>query len=109
MKRILSFFLCFCLILTGILAPSISAEGANVDIPTVDGDSYPFILIRGVDFGAMSTDYGTPKQAPAVEPITADSVILALLKAAGAAVLRRSFDPLVDGVLDYASEVSFIF
>ena len=66
MKKALSVFLSCCIFCTVIFAPGISAAGVNAAPLTVDGDSYPFVLIRGVDFGAMSTDYGTPQQAPAV-------------------------------------------
>ncbi len=105
MKKLLSIFLSICIIFTVILPPGISAAGVNAAPLSTQEDSYPFILIRGVDFGAMYTDYGTPEQAQAVEPITAGSIALALLKSAGAAILHGSFDPVVDGVLDYADSI----
>lgn len=105
MKRILSILLSCCILFTGIFAPSISAADVNADSLIADGASYPFILLRGVDFGAMSTDYGTPEQAPAVGMITTGGIVSALLKATGLAVLKGSFDPVVDGVLDYAGDI----
>ncbi len=105
MKKVLSVFLSCCIFCTVIFAPGISAAGVNAAPLTVDGGSYPFILIRGVDFGAMSTDYGTPQQAPAVEAITAGGIVMALLKAAGAGIVHGSVERAVDSLLDYADSI----
>jgi len=100
MKKLLSILLALCL-LAAFLPPAVSAETAE-QVPDAAGETYPFILIRGVDFGSLYTAYGTPAQAPAVGDISAKGIAGALLKAAGKGLLRGSMDAAVDEALGYA-------
>lgn len=99
MKKLLSILLALCLLAT-FLPPAVSAETAPAKAAA--GEAYPFVLIRGVDFGSLYTAYGTPAQAPAVGDISAKGIAGALLKAAGKGLLRGSLDAAVDDALNYA-------
>ena len=85
---------------------SFAATEENTVITTSgSAESYPFILIRGVDFGALYSNYGTPEQEKAVDSITAGGVASALLKAIGSGIIHFSTESAVEEIIKYAGNV----
>lgn len=108
MKKILALFLAFTIIFVCLPALNASAdtgEAANTVAAQAKGDGVPFILIRGVDFGALYTDYGTPEQTPAVPPITAGGIASALFKAVVSGIKHLSVDRAASEIFDYAAGI----
>lgn len=105
MKRIIATLIACCIFLASmpiLSATAVDADPAVAQAVGTQDDGVPFILIRGVDFGALYTDYGTPEQAPAVPPITAGGIASALFKAVGSGIRHLSVDRAVKEIFDYA-------
>ncbi|MGN1479666.1 MAG: esterase/lipase family protein [Acutalibacteraceae bacterium] len=103
MKRI------FCIFLAVILSLSccVCAFAADSSAQVFDkaDQSFPFILIRGMDLQGVYVDVGTENQRPAMGEITVGGVMGTLAKATAKGVIDGSIDSALCTVLDYVRSI----
>lgn len=106
MKKLISILLSVCLVLASTPVSGFAAADKTAAVSASgSGENYPFILIRGVDFGALYLNYGSDKQETAAKAITSKDIISTALKAAGSGIIHLSLDSAVDEILNYADDV----
>ncbi len=66
--------------------------------------TYPVIIIRGMDFGGLTVNYGTEDAAPAINADVPD-IIKAVLTAIGKGLFTLNFDNAMDEILDCARSI----
>lgn len=104
MKKILSFMLVISM-LFALAVPAFAEESeAQVYSPS-EGNCYPVIIVRGMDFAGLYYDCGTENQKPAIGEIKADEIIMQLFRAIGSGVINRSLDSAMDVVIDYIYDI----
>ncbi len=100
MKRLL------CIVLTSamlfLLSVSAFAEDTSFESPQ-DG-ALPVVVVRGMDFDALTVDPGDGTSRPALEADTGE-IVSALFKAAVAGLMNFSMDKAVDSLTGFAKEL----
>lgn len=102
MKRLISLFIVFSLVLT-LFIPALADDSASLHNPE-KCDNIPVIVVRGMDFGGLYVDCGTENEKPAINT-DAGMIVEGALKAIGSALLRFNFDCFIDGVIDLANGI----
>ncbi len=100
MKKVISIILAITIILS-ICVPAFAkvSEEHNNGCAT-----YPVIIVRGMDFGGLTVDYGTENAAPAINADVPE-IIKAVLKAIFTGVFTFNFDNSFDVILDCAYDI----
>ncbi len=100
MKKLLSVMLSAAL----LFLCGASAVSANAAAPVGKDAGLPVVVVRGMDFDALTVDPGDGTSRPALEFDT-QSIITGVLKAAGTGLLTMSTDKAVDALLVYANDL----
>lgn len=101
MKKIFSVVLSISILLCSFIPAFAKASAEhNPD----DCATYPVVLIRGMDFGGLSVNYGTENAAPAINADVPE-IIKGVLKAIGKGIFTLNFDNTMDEILDCANGI----
>ncbi len=95
MKKFVSFILVLSMAFS-LAVPAFAQDekGHNAS----ECENVPVIIIRGMDFGGLSIDYGTENERPAINA-DVPAIIKAVFKAIGVGIVRFSLDAAVDEIL----------
>lgn len=101
MKKIISVLLIISmLVFTFVPAFAKVDDDHNIDECT----TYPVIIIRGMDFGGLTVDYGTENAVPVINADVPE-IIKAVFKAIFTGIFTFSFDNAFDVVFDCAYDI----
>lgn len=104
MKRRLSFLLAVVILISSVSVLSVSVSASAPAVAPTEGDAYPFVLIRGVDFMGLYHNYGTPEQEPAVN-IDAAAIAAGVFRAAATRLITGNGEKAVDELLTVADSI----
>lgn len=100
MKKALSIILVISMLFSFAL-PALAADSEH---KAAECENLPVVIVRGMDFGGLSLDYGTENQQPAIS-VEASEIIGAVFKAIGSGIIHFSFDAAMDVVADFAYDL----
>ena len=101
-KRIISIILAFTLIM-GCVVPAFAGDTSSAEATVTE--SYPFIMIRGMNFGGLTYKAGTDEEQNTFGGVDAKELIGAIFKGIGSAIWHRSWNAFADVVCDYCSDI----
>lgn len=96
-RRIISIILCFSLLFVIPLSTAAAQEPME---PALEENTYPFVLVRGMDFTGIYFDQGTPTERSAVN-LDIGGIVKTLLRAGISGLATQNMDRAVDIILDY--------
>lgn len=103
MKKIISILLAFSMILALSVPAFAENEEAMPHNPS-DCENVPVIIVRGMDFGGLYVDCGTENEKPAINT-DAGMIVKGVFGAIGKGITQFSFDGIIDGVADLATDI----
>ena len=103
MKKIISILLAVILSLSCCVCAF--ASGSSTEFYDESDQTYPFIMIRGMDLQGVYVDVGTENERPAMGEITVGGVLGTLAKATFKGLAECSMDSALGTVLDYVRNI----
>lgn len=103
MKRIISLFLSLALSFC-CLTPAFASQTATVT-DAAEYNSYPLIIVRGMDFDGLVYKQGTPEEQNCFKGVSAGAIIKVLFKAIGSGVIHWSWEDGVEPVIEYVNDI----
>ncbi len=101
MKKVISFVLVLSVLLFSFL-PAFAESNEKHDIS--ECETYPVILIRGMDFGGLTVDYGTENAKPAINADVPE-IIKSVLKGLFTGLFTFNIDNTFEIVFDCAYDI----
>ncbi len=101
MKRFISILLVFSICLLSAIP---AFANSDTEYNHQECTTYPVILIRGMDFGGLTVDYGTESAAPAINA-DVSAIIISVLNAIGRGLITLSFDNTMEEILNCAYSI----
>ena len=101
MKKVISIILTISILAVSFI-PAFAKTAENHDAN--ECTTYPVLIVRGMDFGGLTLDYGTENATPAINADIPE-IIKGVLKAVFKGIFTLNFENTVDGVLDSAYEI----
>lgn len=103
MKKTVSFILALSMIFTLFVPAFAENKDAPAHNPT-ECNNVPVIIVRGMDFGGLYVDCGTENEKPAINT-DAGMIVKGVFKAIGNGIAKFSFDGIIDGVAELATDI----
>ncbi len=101
MKKVLSLFLAVTIIMLSVI-PVFAKTDINHNVS--ECETYPVVLIRGMDFGGLTVDYGTDNSVPAINADVSE-IIKAVFKAVFIGLFTLNIDNMFNVVFDCAYDI----
>lgn len=101
MKKIISFILIISIIIFSFVPAFAESDSSYYPDECL---TYPVVLVRGMDFGGLTVNYGSEDASPAINADVTE-IIKALLKAIGKGLFTFSFDNAMNEIFDCAYEI----
>ena len=110
MKKFLSAIMTVVMGVTGVFSLQAGAcvNGGKKDVkecPVSDYDSYPLVLIRGMDLGGLYYKLGSDEEEKAFSGINAWEIVKTVVKALTSGVYHRDLDKGIGVVIDYLNDI----
>ena len=103
MKKIFSIILAISMIFA-LVVPAFAENKDNLPHNPSECNNVPVIIVRGMDFGGLYVDCGTENEKPAINT-DAGMIVKGVFNAFGKGIAQFSFDGLVEGVADLATDI----
>ncbi|MBR3553814.1 MAG: hypothetical protein IKN72_10585 [Clostridia bacterium] len=99
MKKLISLFLSLVLVL--LCAVPAGAKKT----PSLPEPDYPFLLIRGMDFGGLIYKENTPEEEDAFKGVDVKELVSVILKGIGKGLLRGKVSVFTDDIIAYVTDI----
>lgn len=101
MKRIISFIIAVSITLCSVVPAFAKADAEH---NPEECSTYPVVLIRGMDFGGLTVNYGTENASPAINADVPE-IIKYVFRAIAKGVFTLNFDNAMDEILECAYNI----
>lgn len=103
MKKTVSIILALSMVFALFVPAFAENEDSAIHNPA-DCENVPVIVVRGMDFGGLYVDCGTETEKPAINT-DAGMIVKGVFKAIGKGIAKFSFDGIIDGVAELATDI----
>lgn len=103
MKKAISIILAISMIFT-LFVPAFADKEETAEHNPAECKNVPVIIVRGMDFAGLYLDCGTENEKPAINTDT-EMIVRGVFSAIGKGIATFSFDGIINGVKDLATDI----